>query len=229
MKTLLGVSFVAFVGLVVAAPESRAEEVRAQPGIVAATSPQVPVECIGAGSSDVMSRNHAIKNNTGHPIPKGTYVHWAASNKGTGELKLANELQPGQVVSVIEPGQTNGYSCTAFFYAGDADFTIKSIAWTSATTAQVTIGNANYWADAGASTVHVGSFKCIAQAVGGLDAAVPAIPKGGQTVVNVSLAKRGADYLQATANATSSVPETNKTNNTGKSVDFNSNPSCTPR
>ena len=38
-----------------------------------------------------------------------------------------------------------------------------------------------------------------------------------------------ADYLQATANYNGATPESNKTNNTNHSADFNTNKSCTPQ
>ena len=40
---------------------------------------------------------------------------WVASNKGSGKLTLSSDLAPNATVDVIEPGQTNGYTCTASF------------------------------------------------------------------------------------------------------------------
>lgn len=194
----------------------------------------VQLPCAGPGASDVVFRKHSIKNTTGSVIPKGTQIHWTASDKnkpdkGVGTVTLTADLAPNATVDVTEPGQTNGYTCTAGFYP-TADLAVKSVQWTNATTATVVIQNVSSFADAGASTLHVESLKCLATKVNAVDAQVPAIPKGGgSTTVTVTIAKAGADYLQATANATNSIPESNRANNVGKSPEFGSNKSCTPQ
>lgn len=189
----------------------------------------VPLACSGPGASDVVSRKHSIKNTTGYPIPKGTVIHWTASDKGSGNLTLSNELAPNDTVDVIQSGQTNGYTCTAGFNPGDADFVVKSVAWSNATTATVVIANANHWTDAKASVARVRSLKCISSPVASVDVQVPPIAKGGSITVTATIAKASADYLDATANATSSVPETNKSNNSRVSPEFGSNKQCTPQ
>jgi hypothetical protein len=190
---------------------------------------QVSLACSGAGASDVASRKHSIKNTTGYPLPKGTVIRWTASDKGSGNVTLASDLAPNDSVDVIQPGSTNGYSCTASFSPGDADFVVKSISWSNPTTATVVIQNANPWTDAKASVARVRSLKCVSSPVASLDVAVPAIGKGGSVTVTATIAKANADYLEATANATSSVAETNKANNSRVSPEFGSNKSCTPQ
>lgn len=198
-----------------------------QPGIM--LLPSVSLECSGSGASDVKHRGHSIKNTTGKIVPKGTKVNWRSSDKGSGSVTLAADLKPSETVDVIEPGQTNGYTCTASFYPGNADFAVKSIAWSSATTATIVVENQNEFADARESIVRVQSLKCLATGVASVDVKVPVIPKGGSVTVTATIAKANADYLQATANANGAVPETNKANNTQKSPDFGSNKSCTPQ
>ena len=189
----------------------------------------IPLECSGAGASDVVSRKHSIKNTAGHAIPKGTKISWTASNNGAGSLTLQSDLPPNDTVEVVEPGQTNGYTCKASFNPGSADFVVKSVKWTSDTTASVEIANQNPWVDAAASVVRVQSLKCLSTPVASVDVGVGAIAKGSSTVVSAKIAKASADYLQATANASGSAPESNKSNNVGKSPEFGSNKSCTPQ
>jgi hypothetical protein len=189
----------------------------------------IPLGCSGAGSSDVTSRNHSITNTAGHPIPKGTVLSWVASNKGSGHLTLTSDLAPNATVSVIEPGQTNGYTCTASFIPPNVDLVVTNVKWTSDTAASVTVTNTSPWRDAGASTLRLQRMKCFSTQVSASDAATPAIGKGSSTVVNLTAAKAGADYLQATANATSTVVESNTGNNTNKSFEFSQNSSCTPK
>lgn len=236
-KTLIATPALASLALALASPSSAEVPQNLPPSspTIGTVQPmqlmvQIPLACSGSGASDVVSRKHSIKNTTGHAIPKGTVVHWTASNKGSGSLTLSSDLAPDASVDVIEPGQTNGYTCTAGFYPGNPDFAVKSVQWTSATTASVEIANLNPWSDAKASTVRVQSLKCIQSPVGSVDAQAPAIPKGGSVTVTVNgLPKSAADYLMATANATSTAPEgPNKANNVGKSPEFGSNKSCTP-
>jgi hypothetical protein len=188
--------------------------------------PSVSLACSGSGASDVKHRGHSIKNTAGYPIPKGTSIHWTSSDKGSGSLKLATDLAPNASVDVIEPGQTNGYTCNASFYPGTADYTVKSVSGT-ATTATIVVSNLNPWVDAPASQLKVDTLKCFSTLVGSVTVQVPAIPKGGSVTVTAAIAKQ--DYLQATANANNAVSETNKTNNTQKSIDFSTNKSCTPQ
>ena len=188
--------------------------------------PSVSLACSGMGASDVRHRGHSIKNTTGHPIPAGTSVHWTSSDKGSGSVKLAKDLAPNDTIDVIEPGQTNGYTCNASFYPGNADFVIKGIAH-NGTSAVVTIANANPWTDAAASKVKVDAMNCLSTTVGSVTLAVPKIPKGGSVQVTATLP--GSDYVRATANSDGAVPETNKANNAGVSPDYSSNKSCVPQ
>ncbi len=188
--------------------------------------PSIPLECSGMGSSDVKHRGHSIKNTAGHTIPKGTSLHWNSSDKGSGSVKLAADLAANDSVDVFEPGQSNGYTCTASFYPGNPDFVVKGVAH-NGTSATITIANGNPWTDAAASKVKVDAMNCFSSLVGSITVQVPAIPKGGSVQVPVTVAK--SDYVQATANADGAVPESDKTNNTGTSPDFGTNPSCTPR
>ncbi len=189
----------------------------------------IALDCSGSGASDVASRRHSIKNTTAFPIPKSTKINWTASNGGSGSVTLQTDLAPNASIDVIESGQTNGYTCKASFYPGTADFVVKSVKWTNDTTATVEIANANPWVDGAASVVRVQSLKCITTPVASVDVNVPAIAKGTSKIVTANLAKPSADYLQATANATSSAPESNKTNNVGRSPEFGTNKSCTPQ
>ena len=61
------------------------------------------------------------------------------------------------------------------------------------------------------------------------DAPTAAIAKGQSITLTIPAARAGADYLQATANATNSPSEPNTANNVNKSVDFAQNKSCTPQ
>ncbi|MDB5219910.1 MAG: hypothetical protein JWO86_7837 [Myxococcaceae bacterium] len=189
----------------------------------------IPLGCSGAGHSDVTSRNHTITNTAGHPIPKGTILSWSANNKGSGHVTLSSDLAPNATVAVIEPGQTNGYTCTASFVPPNVDLVVTNVKWTSDTAASVTVSNLSPWRDAGASTLRLQRMKCLSSSVSSTDAATPAIAKGSSTTVNLTAAKAGVDYLEATANVASSVAETNHANNTNKSLEFGSNKSCTPQ
>jgi hypothetical protein len=189
----------------------------------------ISLGCSGAGHSDVSSRNHSITNTAGHPIPKGTTLSWTASDKGTGKVTLTSDLAPNGSVDVIQPGQTNGYTCTASFIAPNVDLVVTGVKWTSDSSAQVTVSNLSPWRDAGASTLRLQRMKCLSTSLTSSDAATPAILRGTSTTVTVNAARPGADYLEATANVTSSVPETNHTNNSNKSLEFGQNKSCTPQ
>ncbi len=189
----------------------------------------IPLGCSGSGSSDVASRKHSITNTAGHTIPKGTHVSWTASNQGSGKLTLTSDLAPNGTVDVIEPGQTNGYTCTASFVPPNADLIVKSVAWTSATSANVVVANLSPWRDAGASTLRIERMKCLSSQLSNHAAPTPAISKGGSVTLTLAVPKADADYLLATANATNTVAESNTANNTNKSLDFSSNKSCTPQ
>ena len=230
VTSLLGLAFLTF------AATAPADTLR-QPPIAQPMQPQLPqaalatisVACSGAGHSDVDSRKHTITNNTGHTIPAGTVLHWTASDKGTGSLTLKTDLAAGGSVDVIVGGQTNGYTCTASFLPGPADFVIKSVVWSNEQTATVEIQNVAPWTDAAPSTARVESFKCVSTPEKTVGISVPAIPKGGTVSVVATISKTNADYLLATANANKSVTETNYANNSRKSVDFSTNKSCTPQ
>lgn len=189
----------------------------------------VPLGCSGSGSSDVASRKHSITNTTGHTIPKGVVAHWTASNTGSGNVTLTSDLAPNATVDVYEPGQTNGYTCTATFVPPSADLVLKSVAWSNDTTATVVIQNTSPWRDVGATTLRLQRMKCFSTQVSTQDAPTAAIAKGASITVTVSAAHAGADYLQATANATNAPSEPNTANNTNKSIDFAQNKSCTPQ
>jgi hypothetical protein len=189
----------------------------------------VPLGCSGSGSSDVASRKHSITNTTGHTIPKGVVAHWVASNSGSGNVTLTSDLAPNGTVDVIQPGQTNGYTCTASFVPPAADLVLKSVSWTNDTTATVVVQNTSPWRDVGATTLRLQRMKCLSSQVSTQDAPTAAIAKGASVTLTVSAARSGADYLQATANATNSPTEPNTTNNVGRSPDFNTNKSCTPQ
>jgi len=189
----------------------------------------IPLTCSGSGSSDVASRKHSIKNTTGHAIPKGTALHWTASNNGSGKVTLTSDLAANDTVDVIEPGQTNGYTCTANFVPPAADLVLKSVAWTNDTTATVVIQNTSPWRDVGATTLRLQRMKCLVSQVSTQDAPTGAIAKGGSVTLTINAPRAGADYLQATANATNSPAEPNTANNVNKSFDFAQNKSCTPQ
>lgn len=189
----------------------------------------IPLACSGSGASDVASRKHSIKNTTGFAIPKGTSLHWTASNSGSGKVVLTSDLAANASVDVIEAGQTNGYTCTANFVPPAADLVLKSVAWSNDTTATVVIQNTSPWRDVGATTLRLQRMKCLTTQVSTQDAPTAAIPKGQSVTVTVNAARAGADYLQATANATGSPAEPNMANNVNKSPDFGSNKSCTPQ
>ena len=189
----------------------------------------VPLACSGSGASDVASRKHSITNNTGHTIPKGVVAHWVASNTGSGNVTLTSDLAPNASVDVYEGGQTNGYTCTATFVPPSADLVLKSVAWSNDTTATVVVQNTSPWRDVGATTLRLQRMKCFSTQVSTQDAATAAIAKGQSITLTIPATRAGADYLQATANATNSPSEPNTANNLNKSVDFAQNKSCTPQ
>ena len=233
-RSAIGLSTLAFALALASHATAELPRVGPSPTQVQPTSPfpqlaLISLECSGSGASDVVHRHHSIKNATGHTVPKGTVVTWTASDKGGGSLTLTADLANGGSVDVTQPGQTNGYTCTARFLPGPPDLIVKSVHWTSATDAQIEIQNLNPWTGAGATVVRVQSLKCLSTPVASVDVAVPAILKGGTATVTAHIAHAGADYLQATANATSTIGEANKTNNTNRSPDFGSNKSCTPQ
>ncbi len=230
-KSLKLVVCAAFAALVVpvsanASPASPLAEIKLSPALT--LMPTIALGCSGPGASDVQHRNHKITNTTSAMLPKGMKIAWNTNDGGSGSLTLAAPLAIGGSVSVIEGGQTNGYTCTAHFNPGEPDLVVTAVKWTSPTTASVTVANHNFWVDAGASVVRVQSLKCFSTPVASVDANVPALAKGASATVTVNIAQGNADYLQATANATSTVLESNKTNNTMKSVEFQTNKSCTP-
>lgn len=189
---------------------------------------ETPLACSGSGASDVRSQNHSIKNTLHTAIPKGWVLRWRSSNGMSGNVTLNADLAPGESVDVYQPGHTNGYSCTAGFFMGEADFLLKSVKWTGPNTAQVEIVNTNPFVAAGASVIRVESLKCLQSPVQTVSVTLPSLDKGASKTVDVQIPQANADYLQATANATSSVPETNKANNVQKSSDFGKNKSCNP-
>jgi hypothetical protein len=193
--------------------------------------PQIALACSGSGASDVASRKHSITNNAGHSIPKGTTLRWSSSDKGSGSLVLTSALAPNASVDVTQSGQTNGYTCTAHFDPGPADFAVVGVKWIDATTTEVQVANVNPWTDAAASVGNVTSMKCLQAPVAALGFALGPIPKGGSVKALVKVGKLNADYVTATANANNAVQElaTNKANNTLKSSEFLTNKSCTPQ
>ena len=201
------------------------------PPVALSTRPTIAVACSGSGASDVASRKHSIKNTAGHPIPKGTTIRWSSSDRGSGNVVLSEALAPNASVDVMQPGQTNGYTCTAHFDPGPADFAVTSVQWADAVTAVVEVANLNPWTDAADSEGQVTSMKCLSTPVNALAFALGPIAKGSSVKKSVKVAKLNADYLTATANLNNTVPElaTNKANNTRKSSEFLSNKSCTPQ
>ncbi len=237
MRSALGVFVV--VGLAVVSTSAIAEQ---QNPVAPALSPTVAgsmgslapaniaLACQGAGASDVKHHNHQIKNTTAYPIPKGTVIHWNTSTKESGNVTLAAPLAPGASVDVIDPGQTNGYSCTASFNPGEPDYVVKNLAWASANHASVTmeVANANPWVDAPRANLMLKSMKCPGQMVIGLEVFLDAIPKGGSKTFTMGFNGAGADFLEAVINFDNKIPEANKTNNVAKSIEFNANQSCNP-
>ncbi len=200
--------------------------VAAGAGLVAL--PTIALECSGAGHSDVTSKNHTIKNATGHTVPSGTKLHWTSSDKKSGSLTLTADLPNGKDVSVIEPGGTNGYTCEASFHPS-ADISVTRAKWISPTQAYVEVSNVSPWVDAGAFVVHFQSFKCLSTQLGTINGNALPLPKGAIAGVTVNFPRGQADYLQATANVTNTVSEINKENNVTKSAEFLTNKSCTPQ
>jgi hypothetical protein len=181
------------------------------------------------GASDV-ARVYSVRNNQTKPIKAGTRIHAESTLSGTypndkrpGSAVLAADLAPGQVTQVLVAGQTNAGSCTAHFFAGQADVTIESLAWTkvplpngkSVDGARVVVRNLNQWVNAGTSKTRVSSMACNEQPVETKDVDTPAIPAGGAKTVFVALSKAyPAAYLRAQANANNGFLELKKDNNT---------------
>jgi hypothetical protein len=185
----------------------------------ASNGKDVSIGCGGSGSSDVKSVGHSMTNNTGHIIPKGTVLHWNTSSKLSGSLALTADLAPGAAAEVIKPGQTNGYTCTAHFFAGPADFAVKSIAWAT-NGAVITVENVNPWTDGEPAIAKIASFKCFAEPVSQVLIPIPAIPAGKSVAVFATLAKGTANYVTGTANYDGKTIESNKSNNTAPSWEY---------
>ena len=199
-----------------------------QPVTTAFLAP-VSLGCQGMGASDVRHRGHEIKNTAGATIPKGTVVRWTSSDKGSGNVTLAADLAPNATIDVIESGQTNGYTCTASFSPGNADYVVASVAWTGPSSARIVVKNQNAFADAPATTVALATKKCLTTLVARQVVKVDAIPKGGSRTLDIGAVSHAGDYLEATVNPGGEQPESNKTNNTQRSVEFSTNKSCTPQ
>ena len=165
----------------------------------------------------------------GATIPKGTVVRWTSSDKGSGNVTLAADLAPNATIDVIESGQTNGYTCTASFSPGNADYVVASVAWTGPSSARIVVKNQNAFADAPATTVALATKKCLTTLVASQVVKVDAIPKGGSRTLDIGAVSHAGDYLEATVNPGGEQPESNKTNNTQRSVEFSTNKSCTPQ
>ena len=181
------------------------------------------------GVSDV-ARVYSVTNNQTKTIKAGTRIHAESTLTGTfpndkrpGSAVLAADLAPGQVTQVLVAGQTNAGTCTAHFFAGQADVTIESLAWTKVPLpngkftdgARVVIRNLNQWVNAGTSKTRVSSMACNEQPVETKDVDTPAIPAGGAKTVFVALSKAyPAAYLRAQANANHGFLELKKDNNT---------------
>jgi hypothetical protein len=233
---LLVLASVVVTGSAVAAPSTGPAIQPVAPGVAengvlaqlraASQGKDVPITCGGSGSSDVKSVGHSMTNNTGHIIPKGTVLHWNTSSKLSGSLTLTEDLAPGAAAEVIKPGQTNGYTCTAHFFAGPADFKVKSIEW-APNGATITVENANPWTDGEAAIAKIASFKCLAEPVSQVLHPIPAIPAGKSVAVFAILAKGPAVYVTGTANYDGKTIESNKANNTNSSWEYGSH--CLPK
>jgi hypothetical protein len=237
---LLVLASVVVTGSAVAAPATGPAVQPVAPGVAengvvaqlraASQGKDVPITCGGSGSSDVKSVGHSMTNNTGHIIPKGTLLHWNTSSKLSGSLKLTEDLAPGAAAEVIKPGQTNGYTCTAHFYAGPADFKVKWIDWaiSGANSVNITVENANPWTDGEPATAKVASFICNStQPLNEVHAPIPAIPAGKTVTVAVAITRPGAIFVAGTANYDGKTIESDKTNNTSNSPQYGSQ--CVPK
>jgi hypothetical protein len=196
----------------------------------ASNGKDVPITCGGSGSSDVKSVGHSMTNNTGHIIPKGTVLHWNTSSKLAGSLTLTADLAPGASAEVIKPGQTNGYTCTAHFFAGPADFSVKWIDWaiSGANSVNITVENLNPWTDGEPAMAKIASFICNStQPLNEVHAQIPAIPAGKSVVVAVAITRPGAIFVAGTANYDGKTIESNKANNTTNSPQYGSQ--CVPK
>jgi hypothetical protein len=174
----------------------------------------------------VKSVGHSLRNSTGFVIPKGTVLYWSTSTKLSGSVKLAADLAPGGQEEVVKPGQTNGYTCTAHFFAGPADFVVKSVAWTP-TGAALVVENMNHWTDGLPAMAKVESYQCLSTPATSALVQVPAIARGASKLVTVALAKGNATYLIGTANHDGATIESNKTNNSAYSVEYGAQ--CLPK
>jgi len=210
-------------------PASAGAEAQPKSGTKAVSGPAIALECRGPGLSEHAYRDHIIKNTSTFELPRGTRVFWRASNGGSGMALLDAELLPGATVRVTEAGRTKGYACTARFYAGSADLAIRAIQWAGATTASLEIVNLNPWVDAPASVLKLQAFKCRSTEVSSVDSPVGVIERAGVRTLTLKISKSGADYLQATANATETFAEDDRLNNVRRSAEFLQNKRCSPK
>jgi hypothetical protein len=220
-------------GSAVAGPISPAAPGVAERGIGAqllapSQGKDVPLACSGGRGSV----GHIVTNTTSFPVPKGTVLHWNTSPSLSGNLKLTTDLAPGGTVEVASSGPTNGYACTAHFFAGPADFVVKEILWGKGgdangkvdganADAKIVVANRNPWTDGEAAvarvvTVAVEFLGCTMRPSQVLQQ-IPAIAAGGTAMVTVPLTtskKFRFVFVAVTVNYDGKTIESNQENNT---------------
>jgi hypothetical protein len=201
-------------------------EAQVDPAAAAAIAARVDLGC-ALSASDVM-HTYRIKNTTAHPIPKDTILKFMAGTNH-GSIKLTAALAPGAETVGQAPGQTNGGACSAYFYA-NADLTVTVVGWTlvnGVQTAQATVQNLSDFASARPSVTKIEQVQCPGTVLTAKDVSTPSVPKRGSVVISVPMQKGNNQYLQATANSTGAVIESNRNNNYRASSESQSS-SCIP-
>jgi len=221
-----------FLAAMVVGSGSLADEAQADVGAAAAvnhTAAKIQLNC-SYGASDV-ARVYRVQNKTGKVILKGSKIAAESTLNGTypndkraALLTLQNDLQPMQTIELIKNGQTNGGTCTAHIEdPGKPDLIVTTLAWTktmvrqggtSVDAVRVTVKNRNPFAPAVASKTRVQTMACSEAVVTTLLVDTPAISGGASsTVIRPVSRQYPAEWLKAYANATNTVPKSNKTNN----------------
>jgi hypothetical protein len=201
-------------GTTAAPREAAADGIRiqsTQPLMLLATP--VALQCSNPGSHQDVSKTPSLTNNTGAAIPKGHVISWKASDGDHGSIKLESDLAPGASLTVM--GQpNNGYSCSASFLS-NADLTIKTAAFASASSATFQIENLDPWVATAPQVVRLEVVSCSgAQVLAKVETAPFAVGKGETKSMTVTFpAVSGKNYLRINADVTGQVIEKDEKNN----------------
>jgi CARDB len=220
-----------FLAAMVIGSGSLVDEAQAGVGAAAAVNQnaaKIQLTC-SYGASDV-ARVYRVKNNTGKVILKGAKIAAESTLNGAypndkrpALLTLQNDLLPMQTLELVKTGQTNGGNCKAYIEnPGKPDLIITSLIWTKMPRlrgtpvdgVRVIVKNRNAFAPAVASKTRVQTMSCAEAVVTTVLVDTPALSGGeSKTLFRAVSRQYPAQWLKAYANATNTVPESNKSNN----------------